>query len=196
MSAPAPRAQRGLTALWAAPILVAAALLWQHLPDSTDVYAPFDVPGRFGAAASGRSLTVTVDDVRLAPTVQGSARWSMPPPVAAAGRWVVVRASVSATRQTVRSSVQLRVGPNTYQPSDRFPAYTLGDRVDPGITQHGSWVFDVPPGLFEPPGADPFELLVWPGLDERLDDRLVINLRGHLESESATVTVFAPEVSG
>lgn len=196
MSAPVRRSHRVLTALWAAPILVAAALLWQHLPDSTDVYGPFDVPGRFGAAASGRALTVTVDDVRLAPQIQVSARWSMPPPVTAAGRWVVVRATLSATQQTTLPSARLRVGPNTYRPSDRFPGYTLGDRVEPGITQHGSWVFEVPPGLFDPPGADPFELLVWPGLDERLDDRLVINLRGHLEDGPATVTVFAPEVSG
>lgn len=196
MNAPVRRPPRGLTALWAAPILVAAALHWQHLPDSTQVYAPFDVYGRFGAPASGRALTVTVDDVRLAPKAQGSARWAMPPPVTPAGRWLVVRATVSATRQTVLANAQLRVGPNTYRPSDRFPGYAMGDRVDPGISQHGSWVFDVPPGLFDPPGPDPFELLVWPGLDERLDDRLVITLRGHLQSESDTVTVFAPEVSG
>lgn len=196
MNAPVRRSHRGLTTLWALPILVAAALLWQHLPDSTDVYGPFDVHGRFGATASGRALTVTVDDVQLTPQVQGVARWSMPPPVTAAGRWVVVRATLSATLQTVLPNVALRVGPNTYRPSDRFPGYTFGARVDPGITQHGSWVFDVPAALFDPPGADPFELRVWPGLDERLDDRLVINLRGHLEAGSAAVTVSAPEVSG
>ncbi len=196
MSAPLRRSRPGLTALWAVPILVVAALLWHHLPDSTRVYGPFDVHGRFGGAVSGRALRVTVDDVRSARGVQGSARWTMPPPITAAGTWVVVRATVSAELESTLPSARLRVGPNTYRPSDRFPGYTLGDRVDPGITQRGSWVFDVPTGLFDPPGADPFELLVWPGLDERLDNRLVINLRGHLESESATVTVFAPEVTG
>lgn len=196
MNAPLRRSRPALTALWAVPLLVAAALLWHRLPDSTEVFGPFDVPGRFGTEVSGRALTVTVDDVRSAPRVQGSARWSMPPPVAPAGRWVVVRATLAATVQTVLPSAELHVGPNTYRPSDRFPSYTLGGRVDPGISQHGSWVFDVPPGLFDPPGADPFELRVWPGLDPRLDNRLVINLRGHLESEPATVTVSAPEVSG
>nr|WP_046285194.1 hypothetical protein [Mycobacterium sp. UM_NZ2] len=197
MSAPIRRSRPGLTAaLAAAPILVAAALLWQHLPDSTRVYGPFDVPGRFGVETTGRSLTVTVDGVQLTREVQGSARWANPPPVTAAGAWVVVRARVSATERTAMPSVELRVGPNTYRPSDRFPSYTLGYRADPGITQRGAWVFDVPPELFDPPGADPFELHVWPGLDDRLDDRLVINLRGHLESTSGTVLVVAPEVAG
>ena len=185
-----------LSALAAVPILVAAALLWHHLPDSTDVYGPFDVPGRFGAETSGRALVVTVDNVQLAPMVQPSTRWSNPPPVSAAGRWVVVRASVSATRQSVLPNAELRVGPNTYRPSDRFPSYTLSGRADPGITQRGSWVFDVPPELFDPPGADPFELRVWAGIDDRLDNRLVINLRGHLDSTSDTVMVLTPEVTG
>lgn len=196
MSAPVRRSRRGLPVLAAAPILVAATLLWQHLPDSTLVYGPFDVHGRFGVETSGRTLAVTVDDVQLTREVQGSARWSNPPPVTAAGRWVVVRASVTATQQTVRPNVELRVGPNTYRPSDRFPSYTLSSRADPGITQHGSWVFDVAPELFDPPGADPVELRVWPGLDERLDNRLVIDLRGHLETRSDTVMVVTPEVTG
>lgn len=196
MNAPVGRRGHRLTALAALPVLAAAALLWQHLPDSTSVYGPFDVPGRFGVQTSGRALSVTVDAVQLAPKVQGSARWANPPPVTAAGAWVVVRARVSATVQTVLPNVELRVGPNTYRPSDRFPGYSLGYRADPGITQQGSWVFDVPPELFDPPGADPFQLRVWPGLDERLDDRLVINLRGHLDAGSATVLVLAPEGSG
>lgn len=196
MSGPVRRPRRGLTVLAAAPILVAAALLWQHLPDSMNVYGPFDVHGRFGVETTGRALAVTVDDVQLAHEVQGSARWSNPPPITAAGTWVVVRASVTATSATVLPNVELRVGPNTYRPSDRFPSYTLGSRADPGITQHGSWVFDVAPELFDPPGADPFELRVWPGLDERLDNRLVINLRGHLASRADTVLVVTPEVTG
>lgn len=180
----------------AAPILVAAALLWHHLPDSLDVYGPFDVHGGFGTEAAGRALAVTVDDVQLTSQVFGATRLSSGPAVAAAGRWVVVSATVSATRQSVLPSVALRVGPNTYRPSDRFVAYTLSQRVDPGISQHGTWVFDVPPALFDPPGADPLALVVWPGLDERLDDRLVINLRGHLESRTATVALTAPELTG
>lgn len=196
MNTPMTRPRRGRAALIAAPILVAAAWLWQHLPDSLDVYGPFDVHGGFGTATTGRALAVTVDDVELAPEVFGATRLSAGPAVAAAGRWVVVSATVSATSESVVPSVALRVGPNTYRPSDRFFAYTLGERVDPGISQHGTWVFDVPPALFDPPGADPFALVVWPGLDERLDNRLVINLRGHLESRTATVALTAPEVTG
>ncbi|MEB3033961.1 hypothetical protein [[Mycobacterium] nativiensis] len=194
MRTPITRSRRTLLA--AAPIVVAAALLWQHLPDSTQVYGPFDVPGRFGAAASGRALTVTVDDVQLATEVFGAARMSTGPTVTAAGRWVVVSATVSATLQSVLPSVELRVGPNTYRPSDRFFAYTLSGRVDPGISQRGNWVFDVPPELFDPPGADPFDLLVWPGLDDRLDNRLVINLRGHLTPQSTAIALTAPELTG
>lgn len=196
MSAPMARPGRRKAAMIAAPILVAAALLWQHLPDSLDIYGPFDVHGDFGTATTGRALAVTVDDVALASEVFGAARLSAGPAVGAAGRWVVVSATVSATRESVLPSVALRVGANTYRPSDRFYAYTLGERVEPGISQHGTWVFDVPPALFDPPGADPFALVVWPGLDERLDDRLVINLRGHLQSRTATVALTAPEVTG
>lgn len=190
------RSHRALPALTAVTLLVVATLLWQRLPDSIAIYRPFDVHGQFGSETTGRALTVTVDDVQLAQQVQGSARWSNPPPVTAAGRWVVVHASVSATTQTVLPNVELRLGPNTYRQSDRFPGYTLSYRADPGITQHGCWVFDVPAELIDAPGADPVELRVWPGLDDRLDNRLVINLRGHLRSGPNTVGVFAPEVTG
>ena len=88
------------------------------------------------------------------------------------------------------------MGPNTYTPSDAFFTDTLMAEISPGITQRGSWVFDVAPDLVAPGSSAPMTLHVWVG-DGRLDSRLAIRIptEGSRFSRVDTVTVTKPEQS-
>lgn len=165
---------RRLVAPAAALFIVAAAVLWHHLPVPTDVYAPFDVRGGLGSPVRGRALAVTATGVRLSPTAKITVGPFVTQTVTATGLWVVVDAAVSATQASMIPSAELLVGANSYQPSTRADASSLNVPVDPGIPQRGSWVFDVAPELLEPL-ATPLQLRVWTG-DGRLDSRVVIDL--------------------
>lgn len=147
-------------------IVAAAALVWHHLPTPTDLYGPFDVRGRADEPVRGRALVATVTSVRISPQVNS---------VQAAGTWVVVDTTVDATAATTLPHAELIVGPNSYTPSDRFFGDTLGAEVAPGITQRGSWVFDVAAPLVAAGAPETLTLRLWAGSD-MLDSRLVIDV--------------------
>jgi hypothetical protein len=148
-----------------------AALVWQHLPENTDIYAPFDVRGDSGSLTTGRTMTTTVTGLQISPKVTPE----LGRPVQAIGIWVIVDATVAATRSSGLPRAELMVGANTYVPSDRLlPGTTLGGLLDPDIAQRGAWVFDVPSSLVDTVGS--VVLRTWMGLDPRLDSRLVVNI--------------------
>lgn len=147
-------------------VVAAAALVWHNLPTPTDLYGPFEVRGRAGEAVQGRAISATVTSVRIAPRVNS---------VQAAGSWVVIDTTLEAIRSTELPRADLVAGPNTYAASDRFSLDTLGDEISPGVTQRGSWVFDVVPALVEVGSSAPLLLRIWAGSDI-LDSRLVIDI--------------------
>lgn len=152
--------------------IAAAAALWHNLPEPTEIYKPFDVHAGVGQQATGRGITATVDGVRIGPKVH-----KMSPPertVQSVGTWVVVDAAVTSTRAFGLPRTALIVGPNTYEPSDRFWPAALGAELEPGITQRGSWAFEVPPELVAA-AADPISLRVWLNSDS-LDSRIVVTI--------------------
>lgn len=152
--------------------IAAAAALWHNLPEPTDIYKPFDVHAAVGQQATGHGITAIVDGVRIGPKVH-----TVSPPektVQSVGTWVVVDAAVASTRDFGLPRTELIVGPNTYGPSDRFFLTALGAELQAGITQRGSWAFEVPPDLVGA-GADPISLRVWMN-DERLDSRIVVTI--------------------
>lgn len=176
-----------LTAIAVIGTVAAAAVVWQNLPTQTDVFGPFDVHADAGSTATGRAVSATVTSVRITQEVDS---------VKPAGIWVVVNTAPEGTRSTELPHSKLIVGPNTYTPTDVFFVETLMAEISPGITQRGSWVFDVAPALVAPGSSDPMTLHVWVG-DGRLDSRLVIRipLHGSRFSRVDTVTLEKPERS-
>ncbi|HKV19096.1 MAG TPA: hypothetical protein VJR50_08675 [Mycobacterium sp.] len=158
--------RRALSAIGVVAAVAAAAVVWQNLPTQTDVLGPFDVHGEAGTPTTGRALEANVTGVRITPVVNG---------IKPAGVWVVVDTELAGTTVSEYTHSKLVVGPNTYTPSDRFTLDSFIGTVNPGITERGSWVFDVAPDLVTPGAAEPLTLLVWAG-DGRLDSRLVIRI--------------------
>ena len=168
-------------------IVAAAALVWHHLPTPTDLSGPFEVRGTAGEPVTGRTVTATVTSIRIAPQVNS---------VQAAGQWVVVDTTLEATDSTALPRADLLVGPNSYAASDRFFGRTLGAEVNPGITQEGSWVFDVAAPLVAAGATDAITLRVWTGSD-LLDSRLVIETSAgdpHI-TRTDDAELVAPEVT-
>ena len=182
-----PDTRRALTTIGVVVIVAAAAVVWQNLPTPTNVLGPFDVRGDAGTSTTGRALSATVTGVRVTAEVDS---------VKPAGMWVVVNAALEGTRSTELPHSELIVGPNTYTPTDMFYTDTLMAEISPGITQRGSWVFDVAPALVAPGASDPMTLHVWVG-DGRLDSRLAIEIPTHGSrfSRVDTVTLEKPEQS-
>ncbi len=159
-----------------AVLVIAAALLWHHLPVPTQIYAPFDVHGSAGSPVRGRSLAVTATKVRVAPKGKFALSRFTTHTVSAIGVWLVVDATVSAIESSELPSADLVVGGNTYLVSARSPTRGFGVHVDPGLPQHGYWIFDVAPELIQASITRPLQLRVWAGGENRLSSRLVIDL--------------------
>ncbi|KWX68202.1 hypothetical protein [Mycobacterium sp. NAZ190054] len=174
-----------LSALGVIAVVTAAAVVWHNLPTPTDLYGTFDVHGRVGEPVRGRAVTATVTSVRVAPQVNSAQ---------AAGSWVVVDTTLEATGSTELPHADLLVGPNTYVPTDRFFGKTLGAEIAPGISQRGSWVFDVASPLVAAGAADPVTLRVWVG-SGMLDSRLVIELDADRFARTGEVDLAPPEAS-
>jgi hypothetical protein len=164
-----PDARRALAAVGVVVTVAVAAVLWQNLPTPTDVLGPYEVRGDAGTSTTGRGVTATVTDVRVAREVNS---------VKPAGVWVVVNIAVEGTVSTELAHSQLVVGPNTYTPSDVFFTHTVFGEISPGITLRVSWVFDVAAALVAPESSDLLTLLLWVG-DGRLDSRLNIRIPTH-----------------
>ncbi|HXS86140.1 MAG TPA: hypothetical protein VN741_10930 [Mycobacterium sp.] len=174
-----------------AVLITAAALLWHRLPVPTQIYAPFDVHGSLGSPVRGRTLDVTVTKVRVAPKAKFALGQRSSSTVSAIGTWLVVDATVSALTSSEFVSADLMLGGNTYQQALRAPARGFGVRVDPGLPQHGYWVFDVAPELIQPTITGPLQVRVGADSDGRLNDRLVIDLANR-PLESSQIMAIKP----
>lgn len=176
---------RELAALAAVPVIALAAVGWHHLPTNVQVYAPLDVHGRPGTAVTGDTLAVTATDVGVASAV----RVGYQAPLEPSGRWLVVQATVRALNETVLPKAELAVGANTYVPASEFVVARLGvHSVDPGISQRGSWIFDVPTDLIDRSVVPALALRVW---TERgpFVSRVVIDIDGRRLTRSGLITV-------
>lgn len=181
--------RRQRVALATVPVIAAAAFVWHHLPVNSDIYGPFAVHGRAGAKVTARTVAVTVRSVETGAAASAGYRT----PITAAGRWVVVSADLAATTETILPRVELVVGPNTYTPTDRFPGATLLGAVDPGISQHGCWVFDVATELLEPRLAGPLQLRVRSDWDP-FARQAVVDLARPTPARSGVVTIADAEL--
>jgi len=148
--------------------IAAAATVWHHLPVNTTIYGPFDVHATINSRADGQNLSATVTGAGLAPTV--SSQYSSKA-IPAVGSWVVVATALDTAHSPVFPHADLLVGPNRYEPSDRL--LSTNELVQPGITLHCAWIFDVPAELLKT--VPSVVLRLW-GADERLDSRLVIDI--------------------
>jgi hypothetical protein len=174
-----------------AVLITAAALLWHRLPVPTQIYAPFDVHGSLGSPVRGRTLDVTVTKVRVAPKAKFALGQRSSSTVSAIGTWLVVDATVSALTSSEFVSADLVLAGNTYQQALRAPTRGFGVRVDPGLPQHGYWVFDVAPELIQPAITGPLQVRVGADSDGRLNDRLVIDLANR-PLESSQIMAIKP----
>jgi hypothetical protein len=186
-------AQRAVLPLTAV-LVIAAALLWHHLPVPTQIYAPFDVHGSLGSPVRGHSLSITATRVRVAPKGKFALSEYISQAISPVGRWLVVDATVSAIEASKLPMADLVLGGNTYQPSTRIPARGFGIRIDPGLPQHGYWVFDVAPELIQPSITAPLQLRMWSNGDERLNSRVVIDLANRPLERDDVVTVKPYEI--
>lgn len=165
-----------------------AALIWHHLPAQLAIYAPFDVRAGINTEAVGENLSAAVTGASIA------SRIVKPPsrkPVTAAGTWVMTATALNVRNAPVLPHADLLVGPNTYVPTDRL--LSTCDLVQPGLTLHCVWVFDVPVDLLH--SMRSVVLRVWGG-DERLDSRLVIDipLDDAIIARPATIIVPPAEI--
>ncbi|QEW04417.1 DUF4352 domain-containing protein [Microbacterium lushaniae] len=129
-----------------AALLFGAWLVAQVTPTEDADEAPFVVPAVLGEEARGRSLTVTVTDVRLAEHVSAGG-W------AAEGVWLVVDLDAAATQEEDRTylgGASLVIGGRTYRASER-PASLFQQPLLVGIPRAGSLAFELPPGAVDEP---------------------------------------------
>lgn len=182
--------------LTAAAVIGASAVVWHHLPTRTEVYAPFPVAGSLGAPARGRAITATVSGVQIAPTLQIRAESFRSTSVAAIGQWLVLSTDMRSGDRPERARAELRVGADTYLPTDRLPPWaSMNDTLEPGFVTRGAWVFDVSPEVLD---GRPITLRAWAGdgfLDSRLDIGIDLHdprvVRSDVASLSATQIVVS-----
>jgi hypothetical protein len=160
-----------------AVVVAAAAVLYHFLPVMTQVYAPFDVYGTSGDSVSGRAISATVHGGQIAPKVTFRSKIGDKPDIVAVGKWVVVDATIVATRDPASPKADLLVAGNSYKPDSRFLRENLGALAQPDIPQRGAWIFDVASDLLDDHPS--IVLRVWadfPVSQPPLDSQLVITI--------------------
>lgn len=179
-----PTARRVLAALSTMLALAAGAALWHHLPESTGIFAPFDVQAGVGERAQGRGLSATVESVTVTPTLVTASK-TLP----AVGVWVVVELAAEAGPEYALAHADLMVGDSRYVPTDRI--ISGPPTLAPRIIDHREWAFDVSPDRLA--AVDEIRFRIWVG-DERLDSRLVftIPMDGTDVRQSATLELASP----
>lgn len=102
-----PKLRAAVAPLTAVIAIALAALVWHHLPENSQIYAPFDVRSDTGSPAQGRALTTTVTGLRIAPLIKPA----LGRQVHAIGVWVIVDATMSATLSTGLPRAELPARP-------------------------------------------------------------------------------------
>ena len=155
-----------------AAILVIAGLVVHTTPTEEQQQAPIPVRGQIGETLTGRNIRATVDDVRVAESVEASNGWAGP----TTGVWVVVDASVEARVADARLAyARLKVGDVTYSASTRPDSATIAEtQLSVGIPWTGPLMFELPLTLVSSDAARNAELQFAVDNDPRADSMLVM----------------------
>jgi hypothetical protein len=140
---------------WAVAVvfLIAAALIWQQLPNKLQSWAPITVQGKVGERIEAREFAVTVEKSILASAITygeyGEIR-DYP------GTWVVVVVTYETLTAPARPQFELEALGNRYpnyrQAHDAVEFHTTGPVGEqPGLPKRGVIAFELPT---QPEGAD------------------------------------------
>ncbi|MGW8483053.1 hypothetical protein ACWGJP_07920 [Microbacterium sp. NPDC055903] len=114
---------------------------------------PFPIPATIGEPADGRTLLVTVHDVRAASKVTTSNGWF------AEGTWIVVDLDVEATLADAQLRLAtLTIGEQSFRASER-PNSLLNQAVFTGVSRSGAIAFELPEGALD--GTGILRLATW-----------------------------------
>ena len=153
-------------------ILVIAGVVAHTTPSEEQQEAAIPVRGQIGETLSGRNIRATVDDVRVAGSVEASNGWAGP----TSGVWVVVDASVEARVDSATLGyARIKVGDVTYSASTRPDRATIAETgLSAGIPWTGPLMFELPLPLVSSDAAQHAELQLAVSNDPRADSMLVM----------------------
>jgi hypothetical protein len=155
----------GIATLAGVGLLLAAFGLASTTPSDDVLQAPFAATGEVGDEIVSRSLVLTVHRVGLAReiSVDGAEGTT-------AGVWLVVEATLAATRERTTVDADVLIDGVRYTASGRFSTETLADRVaDVDLPTTGAIVIELPAGVRDLSGAAAAVLRVSASTDARLD---------------------------
>lgn len=149
-----------------AALLVAAWFVALVTPESDAAERPFTIEAALGEQATGRNISATVTDVRLARAAADANGWR------AEGLWLVVDLDVAAVieaRRALFGGVTLTVGDLTFRASER-PESLLRTPLTTGVPLGGSIAFELPASVLD----EPAELRLSINEDARSDSQIVL----------------------
>lgn len=155
-------------------ILVIAGVIAHTTPSVAEKQAPIAVHGVLGETVSGRNILATVDEVRVARSVEAANGWAG----GTTGVWVVVDASVEARvddRDATLGYARLRVGDTTFSASTRPGDGTIAAKgMSVGIAWTGPLMFELPLDVVTSAAGADAELQLGLDADPRVDSLIVI----------------------
>jgi len=131
--------RRPLALAVAGVLVVGAALVSWSAPSPEQVQGPMAVTARVGEPATGRTLRVTVERIRLARAVRGG-DWEGSTP----GVWLVVRVRAEARLQATSLTGTVTVGDRSWTASERPPTSIGAELLDAGLPMEGDLLFELP----------------------------------------------------
>ena len=172
MTRTTPRVRHALNGAGLIVILVIAGVVAHTAPDRDQREAAIPVRGQVGETLTGRNIRATVDDVRVARSVEAANGWAGP----TTGVWVVVDASVEArVAEHSLGYARLKVGDVSYSASTRPDRGTIASSIlTPGIAWTGPLMFELPLPLVSSDAARDVELQLAVDADPRADSMLVM----------------------
>jgi hypothetical protein len=170
-----------LSALTVVVALAATVVVYGITPHGDDINAPFNVRGSVGDVLTGRTLSGSVNSVRLASSLDASSadsEWTGE----TTGTWVVVEARIAAVDEpSPLYRPTLTIGDTTYYATERLTPVTLdNDLVRPGVASTGVILFEVADSVLASSEAARAEFGLSASYEAILDSRLVVevDLRG------------------
>jgi len=173
MTRTTPRLRHVLNGAGLIVILVIAGVVAHTTPSREQQEAAIPVHGEVGETVEGRNIRATVNDVRIAESVEASNGWAGP----TSGVWVVVDASVEArvTDLATLGYARIKVGGVTYSASTRPDTATIAETgLSVGIAWTGPLMFELPVSLVSSEAARNAELQLAVSNDPRADSMLVM----------------------
>ena len=186
--------RHGTSCVATACLLAASIGVAVTTPGDRVTQAPFLVTGAVGDRLVGRDLTAQVHGITETETLTAT-DGIQSYPVATAGEWVLVDASVAAVRKATGSlqNARLKVGADTYAASVRLGANAglLGAALSPGVPIRGLLAFELPKSAAHARDA---RLHVARAIDDRLDSEIVVRLDLGQAAHQPSVAVDRPAI--